>query len=51
MDGLAASVPSNGLTVLTKDETDVLGKNLQGVDIALRQYWSIKFPDDPIERT
>jgi len=26
-------------------------RNLQGVDIALRQYWSMKFPDDPMERT
>jgi diadenosine tetraphosphate (Ap4A) HIT family hydrolase len=39
------------LADLTKDETDALGKNIPGVDIALRQYWSIKFPDDPIERT
>jgi len=39
------------LTDLTKEETDVLGKSMQGVDIALRQYGSIKFPDDPIERT
>ena len=40
-----------GLSDLTKEETDVLGRNIQGIDIALRQYWSMKFPDDPMERT
>ena len=38
------------MTDLTKDETDVLGRNIQAVDRALRQYWPAKFPDDPIER-
>jgi diadenosine tetraphosphate (Ap4A) HIT family hydrolase len=38
------------LTDLTKDEIDLLGKNIQDVDRALHQYWSVKFPDDPIER-
>jgi diadenosine tetraphosphate (Ap4A) HIT family hydrolase len=38
------------VTDLTKDETDLLGGNIQGVDRALRQYWPTKFPDDPIER-
>jgi len=40
-----------GLSDLTKEETDALGRNIQGIDIALRQYWSLKFPDDPMERT
>jgi diadenosine tetraphosphate (Ap4A) HIT family hydrolase len=39
------------LTDLTKDEGDLFVKNIQRVDTVLRQYWSIKFPDDPIERT
>jgi hypothetical protein len=38
------------LSDLTKDEIDLLGKNFQDVDRALHQYWSVKFPDDPIER-
>jgi len=41
----------SGLNDLTKEETDVLGKNIQSVDLALCQYWSMKFPEDPIERT
>lgn len=39
------------LTDLTKDEIDLLGKNIQDVDRALHQYWAVKFPDDLIERT
>ena len=36
---------------LTEDEGYFFIKNIQGVDTVLRRYWSIKFPDDPIERT
>ena len=35
---------------LTTKEAATLGGNIQKIDIALRQYWSIRFPDDPIER-
>jgi diadenosine tetraphosphate (Ap4A) HIT family hydrolase len=38
------------LTQLIGDEINALGKNIQNIDTALRQYWSIKFPDDPIQR-
>jgi len=38
------------LTDLTPDETKALGKNIQNIDLALRQYWSLKFPSDPIQR-
>jgi len=39
------------LTDLTKDEADFFVKHMQGVDTVLRQYWSVKFSDDPIQRT
>ena len=40
------------LTDLNTDEANALGKNIQNIDLALRQYWAInfKFKDDLIER-
>jgi len=35
---------------LTADETRALGGNIQNIDIALRQYWAIRFRDDLIQR-
>jgi len=35
---------------LEKNETEALGRNIQNIDMALRQYWSIRFPEDPIEK-
>ena len=37
-------------TDLTGDETKTLGKNIQNINIALCEYWSIHFPKDPIEK-
>ena len=37
-------------TGLTDDETKALGKNIQNINIALCEYWSIRFPKDPIEK-
>jgi len=37
-------------TDLTDDETKALGKNIQNINIALCEYWSIRFPKDPIEK-
>jgi hypothetical protein len=30
------------------DEINAFGKNIQNIDISLRQYWAIRFPEDPI---
>ncbi|HEX77101.1 MAG TPA: hypothetical protein G4O03_01620 [Dehalococcoidia bacterium] len=38
------------LTDLNTDEANALGKNVQRIDLALRQYWAIKFSEDPIRR-
>jgi diadenosine tetraphosphate (Ap4A) HIT family hydrolase len=38
------------LSDLGTDEAAAFGRNIQDIDIALRQYWSIHFEDDPIER-
>lgn len=38
------------LADLTTDEAVSMGKNIQRIDVALRQYWSITFPSDPIQR-
>jgi diadenosine tetraphosphate (Ap4A) HIT family hydrolase len=38
------------LTDLNSDEANALGKNIQKIDLALRQYWAIKFPTDPVRR-
>jgi len=35
---------------LSPNEAAALGGNIQDIDIALRQYWSIHIPEDPIER-
>ncbi len=38
------------IVVLTDDETKALGKNIQNINIALCEYWSTRFPKDPIEK-
>jgi diadenosine tetraphosphate (Ap4A) HIT family hydrolase len=38
------------LSQLTSSEARVLGINIQKVDKALRNYWSLRFPDDSIQR-
>ena len=38
------------LADLTEREAAFLGPNIQRIDLALRQYWSIRFDADPIER-
>ena len=38
------------LADLTQDEARTLGSNIQNIDMGLRQYWTIQFPKDPIER-
>jgi len=38
------------LRELTSEESHTLGPNLQALDSALTRYWSIQFPDDPVER-
>lgn len=35
---------------LEADEAMAMGKNIQRVDLALRQYWSITFPNDLVQR-
>jgi diadenosine tetraphosphate (Ap4A) HIT family hydrolase len=37
-------------TDLTDDETKALGKNIQNINVALCEYWSIHFPKDPFEK-
>jgi diadenosine tetraphosphate (Ap4A) HIT family hydrolase len=37
-------------TDLIQEEREALWGNIQKVDAALRQFWSIQFPKDPIER-
>jgi len=38
------------LSELCSQETNALGRNIQLIDKALRNYWSKNYPDDPIER-
>lgn len=38
------------LTDLSANEAKALGSNIQNIDVALRQYWSIHFQSDPIRR-
>jgi diadenosine tetraphosphate (Ap4A) HIT family hydrolase len=38
------------LTDLNTDEANALGKNIQNIDLAMRQYWAIEFPKDPVRR-
>jgi diadenosine tetraphosphate (Ap4A) HIT family hydrolase len=38
------------LSELNTDEANELGKNIRNIDLALRQYWAIKFTKDPIRR-
>lgn len=38
------------LADLTTDEAASMGKNIQSINDALRHYWSITFPNDPIQR-
>jgi diadenosine tetraphosphate (Ap4A) HIT family hydrolase len=38
------------LSELSGDEVQALGGNIQKIDLALRQYWALKFEDDLIER-
>jgi diadenosine tetraphosphate (Ap4A) HIT family hydrolase len=35
---------------LTVYEAEALGGNIQRIDLALRQYWAIRFENDPIQR-
>jgi diadenosine tetraphosphate (Ap4A) HIT family hydrolase len=37
-------------TDFTDDETKALGKNIQDINTALCEYWSIHFPKDPLEK-
>jgi len=37
-------------TDFTDDEAKALGKNIQNINMALCEYWSIHFPKDPIEK-
>jgi diadenosine tetraphosphate (Ap4A) HIT family hydrolase len=39
-----------GLIDLPKDEVEALGVNIQNVEMALRQFWALRFAHDPIER-
>lgn len=38
------------LTDLNTDEANALGKNIQDIDLALRQYWALQFQEDLIQR-
>ena len=38
------------LTDLETEEARALGRHIQNIDMALRQYWSIHFDEDPIQR-
>lgn len=38
------------LTDLAPGEVTALGSNLQALDRVLTQYWTLQFPDDPIDR-
>lgn len=38
------------LTDLNTDEANALGINIQNIDLALRQWWAIKFSEDPVRR-
>jgi diadenosine tetraphosphate (Ap4A) HIT family hydrolase len=37
-------------TDFTDDEAKALGKNIQNINMALCEYWSMHFPKDPIEK-
>ena len=37
-------------TVLNDDEARALGINIQNINMALCKYWSVHFPNDPIEK-
>ncbi len=37
-------------TDFTDDEAKALGKNIQNINTALCEYWSIHFPEDPVEK-
>jgi len=38
------------LTDLNTDEANALGRNIENIDRALREYWAIKFPGDLVRR-
>jgi len=38
------------LAQLNEEETSHLGRNIQRVDMALRHYWAVHFPNDQLER-
>ena len=38
------------LSELESEEATALGGNIQNIDMALRNYWANKFPEDPIKR-